>query len=184
MRPYLVARVTDPDGVVLLENQPTQVRQAVSERTARQVVQMLEGVVQKDGTAPRAALEAYRVAGKTGTAQKPDPVARGYSDKRIASFVGIVPADEPRLVIYVMVDEPKTDVYGGLVAAPAFKEIATAALPYLGVPPSLSVLAERQEGSHSGPDAGKGGARRGPAGHRAAGAGECVGPERARTGRS
>ena len=145
MRPYLVARVTDPDGVVLLENRPTQVRQAVSERTARHVVQMLEAVVQKDGTAPRGALEAYRVAGKTGTAQKPDPVARGYSDKRIASFAGIVPADDPRLVIYVVVDEPRTDVYGGLVAAPAFKEVATAVLPYLGVPPSLSVLASAKK---------------------------------------
>jgi cell division protein FtsI (penicillin-binding protein 3) len=141
MRPYLVSRVTDPDGVVLLENQPTPVRRAVSEGTARSVLHMLQAVVQKDGTAPRAALEAYRVAGKTGTAQKADPVARGYSDKRIASFAGVVPADDPRLVIYVVVDEPKTDVYGGLVAAPAFKDIAAAALPYLGVPPSLSVLA-------------------------------------------
>src|SRR5262249_13758916 len=60
-------------------------------------------------------------------------VARGYSEKRIASFVGIVPADAPRAVILVVIDEPKTDVFGGLVAAPAFKEIATAALPYLGV---------------------------------------------------
>jgi len=145
MRPYLVSRVTDPDGVVLLENQPTRVRQAVTERTARQVIQMLEGVVQKDGTAPRGALEAYRVAGKTGTAQKPDPVARGYSDKRIASFAGVVPADEPRLVVYVVVDEPKTDVYGGLVAAPAFREVATAVLPYLGVPTSLSVLASAKK---------------------------------------
>ena len=145
MRPYLVSRVTDPDGVVLLENQPTRVRQAVTERTARQVIQMLEGVVQKDGTAPRGALEAYRVAGKTGTAQKPDPVARGYSDKRVASFAGVVPADEPRLVVYVVVDEPKTDVYGGLVAAPAFREVATAVLPYLGVPPSLSVLASAKK---------------------------------------
>ncbi len=67
------------------------------------------------------------------------------------SFVGIVPAEDPRLVIYVVVDEPKTDVYGGLVAAPAFREVATAALPYLGVPPSLSVLADRQEGSHPSP---------------------------------
>jgi cell division protein FtsI (penicillin-binding protein 3) len=141
MRPYLVSRVTDPDGVVILENQPTPVRRAVSEQTAGSVLHMLQAVVQKDGTAPRAALEAYRVAGKTGTAQKADPVARGYSDKRIASFAGVVPADDPRLVIYVVVDEPKTDVYGGLVAAPAFKDIAAASLPYLGVPPSLSVLA-------------------------------------------
>jgi cell division protein FtsI (penicillin-binding protein 3) len=141
MRPYLVARVTDPDGVVILENQPTTVRRAVSEKTARTVVRLLEGVVQKDGTAPRAALEAYKVAGKTGTSQKADPLARGYSDKRIASFAGVVPADDPRLVIYVMVDEPKTDIYGGLIAAPAFREVAMAALPYLGIPPSLSALA-------------------------------------------
>ena len=141
MRPYLVSRVTDPDGVVILENQPTVIRRAVSERTARTVVRLLEGVVQKDGTAPRAALEAYTVAGKTGTAQKADPLARGYSDKHIASFAGVVPADDPRLVVYVVVDEPKTDIYGGLIAAPAFREVAAAALPYLGVPPSLSTLA-------------------------------------------
>ena len=141
MRPYLVSRVTDPDGVVILENQPTVIRRAVSERTAGTVVRLLEGVVQKDGTAPRAALEAYTVAGKTGTAQKADPLARGYSDKHIASFAGVVPADDPRLVIYVVVDEPKTDIYGGLIAAPAFREVAAASLPYLGVPPSLSTLA-------------------------------------------
>ena len=136
MRPYLVSRVVDPDGVVLLENQPTPVRQVVSPRTARQVISMLESVVEKEGTAPKAYLEEYRVAGKTGTAQKADPVARGYSDKRIASFIGVVPAEAPRAVILVVVDEPKTDVYGGLVAAPAFKEIARAAMPYLGVMPS------------------------------------------------
>nr|WP_228530921.1 MULTISPECIES: penicillin-binding protein [Myxococcaceae] len=136
MRPYLVQKVVDPDGVVLLENRPTEVRQAVSAKTARQVVKMLESVVLKEGTAPKAAMEQYRVAGKTGTAQKADPVARGYSDKRIASFIGMVPAEDPRLVILVVVDEPKTDVYGGLVAAPAFKEIAQQALAHLAVPPS------------------------------------------------
>jgi cell division protein FtsI (penicillin-binding protein 3) len=136
MRPYLVERVTDPDGVVLLENQPTQVRRVVSERTARTVVSMLEGVVEKAGTGARAHMDDYRVAGKTGTAQKPDLLAGGYSERRIASFVGLVPAENPRLVVLVVIDEPKTDVFGGLVAAPAFKEIAAAALPALGVPPS------------------------------------------------
>jgi cell division protein FtsI (penicillin-binding protein 3) len=142
MRPYLVSKVVDPDGVVLLENRPTEIRRVVSTKVARQVVGMLESVVTKEGTAPKAAMEEYRVAGKTGTAQKADPVARGYSDKRIASFAGVVPAESPRAVILVVVDEPKTDVYGGLVAAPAFKEIATAAMAHLAVPPSKTVAPE------------------------------------------
>ncbi|GHG63538.1 penicillin-binding protein [Comamonas sp. JC664] len=142
MRPYLVSKVVDPDGVVLLENRPTELRRVVSTKVARQVVGMLESVVVKGGTATKAAMEDYRVAGKTGTAQKADPVARGYSDKRIASFVGVVPAESPRAVILVVVDEPKTDVYGGLVAAPAFKEIATAAMAHLAVPPSRTVAPE------------------------------------------
>ncbi len=141
MRPYLVSRVVDPDGVVLLDNRPTPLRQVVSARTARTVLTMLEGVVEKEGTAPRARMDAYRVAGKTGTAQKADPVVRGYSDKRIASFIGVVPADRPRLVILVVIDEPKTDIYGGLVAAPAFKEIAQHAMPYLGVAPGNAAKA-------------------------------------------
>lgn len=142
MRPYLVSKVVDPDGVVLLENRPTEVRRVVSSKVAHQVVGMLESVVTKEGTAPKAAMQEYRVAGKTGTAEKADPVARGYSDKRIASFVGMVPADNPRAVILVVVDEPKTDVYGGLVAAPAFKEIATAAMAHMAVPPSRTVAPE------------------------------------------
>ncbi len=141
MRPYVVARVVDPDGLMLVDNRPVEVRRVVSERTARQVVAMLETVVEKEGTAPRARMDEYRVAGKTGTAQKADPVAKGYSDKRIASFVGLVPAEDPRAVILIVVDEPKTDVYGGLVAAPAFKEIAAEAMPYLGVPPSRPTVA-------------------------------------------
>ncbi len=138
MRPYLVSKMVDPDGVVLMEHHPTLVRQVISEETARVVVAMMEGVVQKDGTAPRAQMVEYRVAGKTGTAQKPDPVARGYSDKRIASFSGLVPAESPRAAVLIIIDEPKTDVYGGLVAAPAFKEIAQAAMPHLGVQPSVA----------------------------------------------
>ncbi|MBK7858201.1 MAG: transpeptidase family protein [Archangiaceae bacterium] len=136
MKPYLVSKVVDPDGVVLLENRPTAERRAVSEKAAKAVISMLESVVEKDGTAPKARMDEFRVAGKTGTAQKVDTVAKGYSDKRIASFIGVVPAENPRAVIVVIVDEPKTDIYGGLVAAPAFKEIATAAMPYLGAQPS------------------------------------------------
>jgi cell division protein FtsI (penicillin-binding protein 3) len=140
MKPYIVSRVVDSDGVVLLENKPTPLRQVVSERAAASIVSMLESVVEKGGTAPKARMDEYRVAGKTGTAQKADPSNRGYSDKRVASFVGVVPAESPRLVILLVVDEPLTDVYGGMVAAPAFKEIATQAMPYLGIRPSRAPL--------------------------------------------
>jgi cell division protein FtsI (penicillin-binding protein 3) len=137
MKPFVVAKVVDPDGVVLLENRPTVVRRAASEGAAKAVVSMLESVVEHGGTAPKARMDEYRVSGKTGTAQKADPVTRGYSaDKRLASFVGMVPAEKPRIVIGIFIDEPKTDVYGGLVAAPAFKEIASQAMPHLAVPPS------------------------------------------------
>lgn len=139
MRPYLVSRVVDPDGLVLLENKPTELGRVVSEKTARTVISMLETVVEKEGTAPRAKMAEYRVAGKTGTAQKVDPVAGGYSDKRLASFIGMVPAESPRAVILIVIDEPKTDVYGGIVAAPAFREIADGLMPYLGVAPSVTV---------------------------------------------
>jgi cell division protein FtsI (penicillin-binding protein 3) len=139
MRPYLVSKVVDPDGVVLLENRPVEVRRVVSPKTAATVVSMLESVVEKGGTAPKARMDAYRVAGKTGTAQKADPVAKGYSDKYLASFVGMVPAEDPRVVIAIFIDEPKTDIYGGPLAGPAFKEIAEAAMTHLAVQPSRSV---------------------------------------------
>jgi cell division protein FtsI (penicillin-binding protein 3) len=115
----------------------------VSEKTARTVVSMLESVVEQGGTAPRARMDEYRVAGKTGTAQKADPIARGYSDKYVASFVGVVPAENPRAVILVVIDEPKTDIYGGLMAAPAVKEIALQAMPHLGVPRSRELSADQ-----------------------------------------
>jgi cell division protein FtsI (penicillin-binding protein 3) len=109
----------------------------MSEHAARTLLTIMQGVTE-DGTAKLAAIPGYPVAGKTGTAQK---VSGGRYDpsKYLASFVGIVPADKPRLVIAVMIDEPQGTHYGGLVAAPAFKAIAEAALRYLGVAPSEAV---------------------------------------------
>jgi len=135
MRPFIVKRAVAPDGRVLWENQPHVVRRVVSESTARMLTAILKGVVDEGGTGVMAGVEGFEVAGKTGTAQKPDPARGGYSKKRIASFIGFVPADEPRLVMLVIVDEPETSVYGGTVAAPVFRNIAAASLQRQAVAP-------------------------------------------------
>ncbi len=139
MKPILVRRVVEPlTGVVLSQTEPTPVRRAVTRESAALITSWLEGVISDpDGTGKRAQLEGWRAAGKTGTAQKADPVTRRYSvDKRFSSFVGFAPASAPRIAIGVFIDEPKGDVYGGDVAAPAFRELADHALKSLGVPPS------------------------------------------------
>jgi cell division protein FtsI (penicillin-binding protein 3) len=134
MRPYVVRRAMSPKGEVLVENQPHVVRRVISERTARSVASMLKDVTNEGGTGKMAKVEGFDVAGKTGTAQKVDQVNGGYdAKKRVASFIGFVPADEPRLVLLVVVDEPQSNVYGGVVAAPVFQNIARGALRHFGV---------------------------------------------------
>ncbi|HZO62014.1 MAG TPA: penicillin-binding protein 2, partial [Gaiellaceae bacterium] len=110
-------------------------RRVVSAAVAHELIGMLQGVVSAEGTGGEAAVPGYLVAGKTGTAAKPDAHG-GYSDTNyVASFVGIVPASAPRAVILVSIDEPHGQIFGGLVAAPAFRDIARFALQYLDVPP-------------------------------------------------
>ena len=111
-------------------------RRILSRAVDRELLQMLKGVVSDAGTAAAAAIPGYSVAGKTGTAQKPGP--HGYEPgKYSATFVGMVPASRPRLVVLVTVDEPKLAIFGGIVAAPAFAQIASFDLQYLEVPPDL-----------------------------------------------
>lgn len=144
MVPHLVRRTIDPaDGAVIEETRPQVVRQVVSPATAATVARWLTGVVEDpDGTGKRARPEGWRVAGKTGTAQKADPVTGGYSaDRHFSSFVGFAPAEAPRVVIGVFIDEPKGEIYGGEVAAPPFRDIASYALKMLGVPPDPVALA-------------------------------------------
>lgn len=114
---------------------PVAGRRVISAETARAVRDMLEMAVQAGGTAPRARVMGYRVAGKTGTAHKQEN--RGYAAHRyIASFVGFAPVSDPRLLIAVMIDEPSNgQYYGGAVAAPAFAQVMQGALRRLGVPP-------------------------------------------------
>jgi cell division protein FtsI/penicillin-binding protein 2 len=109
-------------------------RRLVSPQVASQIMLMLKDVV-AEGTGTYAAMPGYQVAGKTGTAQKPDSHGGYATGRYVASFVGIVPASRPRLVILVMVDEPQNAIWGGVVAAPAFQQIARFDLQYLEVPP-------------------------------------------------
>jgi cell division protein FtsI (penicillin-binding protein 3) len=134
MRPYVVQEIRNTAGEVVKANSPQHVWQAVQADTAKQTVQLLEGVVEEDGTGPRARIDGFRVAGKTGTAQKIDAHGKYSNTDYIASFVGIVPADAPRFVIAVSVDQPtENGHYGGQVAAPVFQEIATHALASQGI---------------------------------------------------
>jgi len=136
IKPFIVEKITDENGAVLQETTPQSVRRVISEETAAKMTKMMEGVATEGGTGMSASVDGYLVAGKTGTAQKVDPITRGYSvDKRTASFVGFVPANNPLLTILVVVDEPKTSPYGGVVAAPAFSAIAQQSLCYLKVSP-------------------------------------------------
>jgi cell division protein FtsI/penicillin-binding protein 2 len=126
-QPHLVTRV---DGRRVFRAKK---RRIISPDVATQMLTMLRGVVER-GSGEKARVAGYQVAGKTGTAAKPDD--KGYShSKYVASFVGIVPASKPRVVILVSVDEPHGNIYGGTVAAPAFAQIARFDMQYLGVPP-------------------------------------------------
>jgi cell division protein FtsI (penicillin-binding protein 3) len=131
------------DGVMrpvtlLKRDTPEEGTSVVSPVTAREVRHMLEMVTQAGGTAPRAQITGYRVAGKTGTAHKLE--GRGYAhDKYVSSFVGFAPASAPRLIVAVMIDEPLGQYYGGTVAAPVFAEVMAGALRMLGIPPDAPV---------------------------------------------
>jgi cell division protein FtsI (penicillin-binding protein 3) len=128
IQPHLVERIEGQEA------RKPKLRRIISERTARQLRRMLRGVVE-GGSGTAAQVPGYRIAGKTGTAAKPEPTG-GYSTSRyVASFVGYVPASRPRLVVLVTVDEPRGAIWGGVVAAPAFAEIAGFSLQYLEVPP-------------------------------------------------
>jgi cell division protein FtsI/penicillin-binding protein 2 len=111
-------------------------RRIVSTKTALQLRTMLEGAFAPGGTASEVSIPGYKLAGKTGTANKIDPKTGEYSQSAyVASFIGFAPALHPKLLIAVMVDEPHGAIYGGTVAAPAFGQIASFALPYLRIPP-------------------------------------------------
>lgn len=148
MRPYVVKEILDAQGNTVEKRNPQEVGQAISPTTARDVTQMLTLVVSPEGTGSLAAVEGFRVAGKTGTAQKPDLRNGGYlKGKYVASFVGFAPANDPRLCVLVAVDEPQGNIYGGQVAAPIFREILKDVSGILGIYPEDRLLAEGKKPS-------------------------------------
>ncbi|MCD6310101.1 MAG: stage V sporulation protein D, partial [Candidatus Eremiobacteraeota bacterium] len=135
MRPLIVKSLIDRDGATVLSYRPEKINRPVTPETARIMKDYLVNVV-TEGTGKKAQVRGYIVAGKTGTAQIPLKTG-GYDPYNcIASFVGFVPADDPRLVILVKIDAPQGEKhYGGQVAAPVFSKIASIALIHLGIPP-------------------------------------------------
>ena len=146
MKPYVVSEIRDAQGRMLQQILPQVKRRVVSPETARTVTTILEGVV-TNGTGGKAAIPGFRVAGKTGTAQKIDPHTGSYSATQfVCSFVGFAPADNPRLAMTVVLDEPLGEAWGGTVAAPVFKRVGEQVLNYLSVsadePVKLAMVSE------------------------------------------
>lgn len=136
MKPYIVKKITDEKGQTVFTNFPTRTKRIISSESALAVTEMLKQVTSEEGTGGRAALDGYQVAGKTGTSQKYDQSTGSYAnDRHVSSFIGFLPADNPKLSILVMIDEPKDIYYGGQVAAPVFRKIAEQSLAQLQVAP-------------------------------------------------
>jgi stage V sporulation protein D (sporulation-specific penicillin-binding protein) len=145
VRPRVLRAVRDQEGRSVAVPGAEPVRQTVSAAVARKVLTFMEGVV-ADGTGTGARIDGYRIAGKTGTAQKPSPRGGYMSDAFVASFLGIVPVDHPRLAILVLLDAPQGVYYGGAVAAPVFRTVASQALWYLRIPPAATQVLGIQPG--------------------------------------
>jgi cell division protein FtsI/penicillin-binding protein 2 len=134
VKPHVVAEIISPEGQLLFSFMDNNRKRIISPRTAEIFKEVLKSVVE-GGTGEKASVEGEEVAGKTGTAQMIDPKTKRYSkEKYISSFVGFVPADSPRFALIVVVYEPRGQIYGGVVASPVFRDIATQAFSYLNIP--------------------------------------------------
>jgi len=130
MKPYLVKEIRDRQGETIKSFSPTLVRQVISPDTAKRVTKILTGVIE-EGTGKLARITGFSAAGKTGTAQKLEPDGSYSHNKFIASFIGFAPAEDPIIAIAIVVDEPRPYYFGGVVAAPIFKNVAGDILKYL-----------------------------------------------------
>lgn len=145
LRPHIVKRVIDDKGDVIFGSQREVRKRPISRDTGRMMTRMLQVVASEEGTGVLAASLEYPTAGKTGTAQKPSRHGGYMKDRYYASFVGFAPADDPRVVVYVGIDEPEGYYYGGQVAAPAFREVVEKTLKYLKVPSRRRLASGREK---------------------------------------
>ncbi|MCZ6639190.1 MAG: penicillin-binding transpeptidase domain-containing protein [Candidatus Dadabacteria bacterium] len=135
MKPYVIEKIVGPDGNVIEQNSPEVVTRVISYDTSYQMKQIMQGVVE-NGTGKKAQIPGFSVAGKTGTAQIPNPKSGGYySNRYIASFIGFAPVEDPEIVMVVVVEAPRKKTHGGSVAAPIFKQIAEKVLFHMGISP-------------------------------------------------
>ncbi len=135
MKPRVVGAITDARGRTVRAFKPQAVSRVISPQTAAHIARMMELVIAEGGTGTQAGLEGYSAGGKTGTAQKIGPSGTYADDLYVSSFAGFAPLDNPRLAILVVLDEPRDGYYGGVVAAPVFRQIAQEVLGYLNVQP-------------------------------------------------
>jgi len=134
IKPYVVSEMRSPDGEALYKAIPES-RRIVSANTAKVFREILKTVTEEEGTALKAAVDGNQVAGKTGTTQLIDPKTNRYSkEKYVSSFVGFVPAEDPKIAMIVVIHEPDGEIYGGMVAGPVFRKIASESLSYMNVP--------------------------------------------------
>lgn len=140
-QPVIARDILDGQGNSVKHFAAIPLRRVIQKKTALQIREMMQSVTREGGTGTTSVPEGYTVAGKTGTAQILDPQTKRYAaNKHTASFTGFIPADRPRLVITVVVHEPQGSMYGGVVSAPVFRNIASRALPYLGVMPNQEIV--------------------------------------------
>ncbi len=132
MKPHLVKKIKDSKGKTIKEIKPEKVRQTISKETSAKVKEAMEYVVSKGG-AKAAQVKGYRIGGKTGTANKVDPGTGKYGKNIIASFVGVAPMDDPKMVVLFIVDNPPGEAFGSTVAAPGAQRVLKNTLRYMGV---------------------------------------------------
>jgi len=141
-QPTLVKGIQASDGTYIEENEPAVVSQPISEATSQTMREILESVV-SEGSGKNCYIPGYRVGGKTGTAQKYDDNGNPMTDKHIASFIGFAPADDPKIAVLIIVDEPDVAVdFGSVVAAPYVKSVLLNSLQYMGVEPDYDEVEE------------------------------------------